>query len=309
MNESNPNITGEETSSNYQYPFVIGVTEKSLSVFAVTGNVLLIIAHLKDPLKLFQTTSSQFILNLAVVDLIAAIDIVNIVWSTVDLFQTQNEYLRRFLLLPVSVCFPSVFSLSVERFCSVAFPLWHRANVTVRLCRLCILGIWLFHITFEAMSFAVRYTTGDEFITGCMRVAYTSFFFIATQTLYLVTCLSLRKQTKQIIGRQDATGSQNSSFPNSSTVTRAIQVRLQNEKCFLVTTAIICMVLALTVLPALIYYKILSLIYPELQDEHYSITAKVIVLVFRVNFTVNPGIYLWRLKSYRKTFKVLYCRC
>jgi hypothetical protein len=293
MNQANS--TGEQI--NVEFSVSMDVIKCILVLFAITGNVFVIVAHLKDPLKLFQTSSSQFILNIAVVDLIAAILIAIYTFVADKTFQRTQ---RSVIFFPMSLSFPSFFILSVERFCSVAFPLWHRANVTLRSCRTCVLGIWLFHSAFEAVNLVVvEYTADGEFTTGCIRVVYVLFFFISTQAFYLASCLSLKKQNHQIIARQH-------SGENNLAATRAIQLRLLNEKQFLNTITIVCLILALTVFPAIIYYKVIYLIWPELMDLHF--TGKIILSLLRVNFTVNPLIYLWRLKNYRKTLKTLF-RC
>ena len=292
------NSTGENI--NEEFSVLMDVIECIIVIFAITGNVFVISAHLKDPLKLFQTSSSQFILNIAVVDLLAAILTTIMLVDSFIIGKLTILHTERFISSPILLAFPSFFVLSVERFCSVAFPLWHRARVTICLCRKCLLGVWFFHITYEAVSAVI-----EDTVASWTRLVYALFFFISTQVFYLATALSLKKQNHQIIARQD-TG-ENSSTSNNPAIARAIKIRLLNEKQFLITISIICLFLALTILPSIIYYNIRHLLFPE--TVRFNPNAKIIILVLRINFMINPLIYLWRLGNYRKTLKVLCCSC
>lgn len=271
-----------------------------LVLLSFLGNVFVIVAYLKDPLKVFQTSSSQFILNIAIVDLITAI--FTAIMLLRNVLEDETDARNTLLYFSLALSFPSFFILSMDRFCSVAFPLWHRVKVTVRSCKLCLLGIWLFHGTYETINHLVlEHAAGSPLVNACVRLAYVSIFFISTQAFYLATCLSLRRQNQHMIARQENSEHKN---PHNSSVNRAVQVRLLNEKHFLITTAIICLIMALTVLPSIIFFKIFYLVF---EDLDMNITGNLIILSLRIKFVVNPLIYLWRFKNYRKTLKAL-CR-
>ena len=199
MNQANS--TGEQI--NVEFSVSMDVFKCILVLFAITGNVFVIVAHLKDPLKLFQTSSSQFILNIAVVDLIAAILIAIYTFVADKTFQRTQ---RSVIFFPMSLSFPSFFILSVERFCSVAFPLWHRANVTLRSCRTCVLGIWLFHSAFEAVNLVVVALQ----MVNSLRVAYVWYMYCSSlfqpkhftsQVAYLLRNKTTRSLQDNIVAR------------------------------------------------------------------------------------------------------------
>ena len=297
-------VNGTSEDTNIEFSVFMNVIECLIIMIAFIGNIFVVIAHLKDPLKCFQTSSAQFILNIAVVDLIATTSIAIILLHKF-LNDKNNPDEQRLLFFPISLSFPSFFILSVERFCSVAFPLWHRTKVSIHSCRKCLLGLWLFHVIYEVINFVIECVTNGKFTAGCIRLIYVFFFFISTQAFYLASCLSLRKQNQQIIARQQ--NGENSFNHNNQAMTRDFKIRLLNEKRFLITIAIVCLILALTVLPSIIYYKVVQLIFPEIVD--LEVTGRILILLLRVNFMVNPLIYLWRLKNYRKTLKDLCCSC
>ena len=103
--------------------------------FGAVFNLLLMIAIIKDPLKTFKSPSSHFILNIAFVDiLVCVLWIINI---SLDLHTSPSYKETRYSLFRVWIASIAIspllyLGLSIERFCSVAYPLWHRVHVTTR---------------------------------------------------------------------------------------------------------------------------------------------------------------------------------
>ncbi len=93
---------------------------------------------------------------------------------------------------------------------------------------------------------------------------------------------------------------------------RMIKIRLESEKQFLTTIAIVCFVLAFTLLPILSIELVFMIFSAEEWTSDYLLRHQITVCgltIMTLNFAVNGLIYLWRMKKYRKTFKKLYCKC
>ena len=75
------------------------------------------------------------------------------------------------------------------------------------------------------------------------------------------------------------------------------------EQKFLNTIIIIALIAVITVLPGQIYVQVWSILD---KGQTYSIHFIVVITIFCLNFAVNPLIYCFRLKRYRKTFKIVY---
>ena len=118
----------------------------SIIVIAAIANVLLLLAIYKNPLKYFRNPTTYFIANLAISDLL------NSLFHFEEVFVTQTTYRSTFCfpgalgtinsaILDFSyfLTFPSVAVLALERYVSIAHPLWHQVKVTSRLCYICIL--------------------------------------------------------------------------------------------------------------------------------------------------------------------------
>ena len=121
------------------------------------------------------------------------------------------------------------------------------------------------------------------------------FPFLFTQVFYLATYFSLKKQRGRFFKRQDV----------SEAVLRTMKIRLQREKQFLHTIAIVCFILNFTLLPSLTLL-IVHGIYPQFSNQREVFSISMDFLSF--SFATNPIVYVWRLPKYKKTFKLLYCK-
>ena len=279
----------------------------------VVGNVLLIIAHMRDPLKLLKASSSLFILNIAFLDfLISCFTIMALFFSVFadgsDAVSKSTILSKADILLAsfFAMSITSYLSLAIERFCSVAFPFWHRVNVTTRVCRHWVVGIWLVAIVLE-VCFNVAAMHRKEFQLRTLDMAHVVFIwlmFLLTQCVYIASYRSIRNQNRELKRRGNM----------SETTARTIKIRLKNENNFLLTTAIICFVLAVSILPFMTISFIIileAIISKKTENEKNDVPSYYIwsILTFGVNSSINVFVYLWRFQKYRKTFKKLFCPC
>ena len=146
-----------------------------------------------------------------------------------------------FLLYTVS--FTLYLSLAIQ-FCSVAFPFWYRVNVTTRVFRCWVAGIWLSNIILAFPKFTVTSHTENRLQSDVAMLVLMWLLFVITQCLCLASCISTRKQNKELQSRQDM---------NPATE-RTIKIKLRNESNFIVTIAIVCFVLGVSILPFMTLY-------------------------------------------------------
>ena len=174
--------------------------------FGAVLNIFLIIAHNKDPLKTFKTTSSSFIFNIAFVDILVCVFwIIQIIFNLPSpgyrVNKKTGEGLFYVLIASIGISPVLYLNLSIEHFCSVAFPLWHRVHITTRVCRYWLCVIWTIHIIFEIlvsclvppeMDYEHRIAKGFEY--GIITLLRVGFPFLFTQVFYVTTYFSLKKQ-------------------------------------------------------------------------------------------------------------------
>ena len=271
-----------------------------LLVTAATVNVLLLLAIFKDPLKCFHHPTNYFIANLAIADLL------NSLFFFEEVLLSQTKYRSTVCFQEIwswkyinAACgffiyfltFPSVAILALERYMSIAHPLWHQANVTSRLCYKCIAAVWLINCVFTVMSGMFIITEVPDLIP-----CYSSVFYLFTLFVYVLALISIRKQRKMLW--EDAA--------ISDCARRMMKLRLRNQNSFLTTVLIINLFLIFGVIPTVISWH-LSDILARTESTSVDLFFSIIDIWFYLNIAANPFLYVWRLPKYRKTFFVMYC--
>ena len=265
----------------------------SIIVIATIANILLLFAIYKDPLKCLRNPSAYFIANLSIADLLI------LLFHFEELLVSQTTTYKSSFCLPGAwgtfhtifghfvflLTYPSVTVLALERFVSVAHPLWHQVKVTSRLCCTWIVVLWLFNCVVAAIT--------AYFFNVLILITYPSVFYLTTVLVYLLAFISIRK--KHLSLETDTS--------KSETIRRMIKLRLRNQNRFLTIVNII-----------LIFGIVATVIVWPLKDiGEGTLSTSVAVLFytadisFLINMSSNPFLYLWRLPKYRKTFFVMYC--
>ncbi len=279
-----------------------------ITIIAAIANVLLLLAIYKNPLKCFRNPTTYFIANLAVVDLLNALFHFEalLVWQTkyVSVYclpgawETINSGFGEFAYF---LTFPSVAVLALERYVSIAHPLWHQVNVTSRLCYTWIAIVWFVNCIFTVILNLVKSDTPN------LLTAYPSIFYLTTVIVYLLAFISIRKQRFSLL--TDST--------KSDCTKRLMKLRLRNQNRFLTTVFIINVVLIFGIIPTVIGTHLSYTLEGDeegsgsLQEETVNSSLDVLSFItdilFLLNMAVNPFLYIWRLPKYRKTFLVMYC--
>ncbi len=275
-----------------------------VTTITILANSLLIFAMLKDPLKCFLNATSYFIFQLAFSDLLNSLMFMeeSLLWLTK--FGGINGLPRALRILNIvvfQVVFfanpPSIFSLALERCLSIVFPLWHKVNVTTRVCRIWLAMIWVS----SGLLVGIRYIL---FIYFQQERAYqvtpansgTMIFLVATLICYSVGAFIVRK--RRLALKKD--------MAISKASRKSAEVRLRNENRFLRTMFFIFLGFLLGVIPSTVCFWIMVSI--ETKNHVIVHVINVADMMLLLNYAVNTFIYLWRLPKYRKTFHVLFCR-
>ena len=277
------------------------VVKVSLTSVSFVANILTIIAHVVDPLRVFQSRSSMFVLNITVIDCTLSL-LWLILLTLIEVYQKEfnsNQYLLLFSNVAVRIATMTAiayFSLALELYFSISRPFWHRTKLTRKVCRYWIVLTWVFHYTFQelTLTFILEHT-----YEGVLIVVYSAIFFFIIQSLNLATFVSLRKQSQAMQQQRD-----------EATI-KALKARQRNEKRFLTTIAILSITMTVCFCPYVVYKILVT--FPHLApDTNYNVWEWLGFLthcLIVINAMINPFFYLWRLPKYKKTFKELYCKC
>ncbi|XP_028405286.1 adrenocorticotropic hormone receptor-like [Dendronephthya gigantea] len=259
-------------------------------VFGAISNILLLFAIYKNPLKCFSNPTTYFVANLGIVDLL------NSIFNLEELLLSQTEHESTFCLPGAwgmihstfasyifFLLYPSVAIMALERYVSVAHPLWHQVNVTSRVCYISITAVWLVNCIYTGIYRHFTHVAG-------ILPSYPIAFYLTTVLVYLLAFTSIRKQRLSL----------GADISQSKCVKQMMKLRLRNENRFLTTVLIVNIVLVFGIIPS-----ILDVI--NMHSKYPAFLLYTTDILFLINTAVNPLLYLWRLPKYRKTFFVLYC--
>ena len=150
----------------------------------IIGNFLLMIAYTKVPLKLIEYSSSYFIFNIAIVDLLSSCALLcNTILSFGNI--SIPEVAKSITVVLYTPSFSLHLSLAIPRSLSVAFPFWSRVNITNRACRWWVTFIWLANIVLEVVRVIVSSTTRIKTQLDLATSVLVWTIFFTTQCVYI----------------------------------------------------------------------------------------------------------------------------
>jgi hypothetical protein len=186
----------------------------------------------------------------------------------------------------------TIFAIAVDRYLMVVYPLKHKFLINGKKIIIFISLIWLLS-SFNGI---------EETLLSPMNVYTFSFdtylgvaIILVTGTLYALTLISLRKQTRNL-ALHNANGS------NRSQVTRLLR-----EKQF-VRTIILVACIAVIGTACFILARIAVTMHNEKTLALLDILWCFSGALFYFTFATSPLIYFLRLPKYRKTFCIIYLR-
>ena len=288
----------------------------AINLAGVAGNALLIISHIVDPLKLLKSKSSAFVFGIIIADMLltssalCALVLFQYFYDNGTKLVHVVDVLSQVISSSFSVSLTLYLFLAFERFCSVAFPLWHHANITTRSCHKLVVRTWVVwviaRVGFFILGRTLHWKSNVKIKLLLVELIFNWVLFLLTQCVYIASCLSIRKQSRELQARCDL----------NETTERTMKLRLKNENNFLVTIAIVCFILAVTKLPLMTMAFMLQFEWSEYSEKN---SDKVVVAFpsfyiwgvagISLKSAINILIYIWRLPRYQKTFKKLYCYC
>ena len=298
-------LIGLYPCTNISAPTALSITSATfcsiLTVTAVTGNVLVLLAVMIDPNRNLRSPFNFLVANLAAADLIVGCFALPM---SVE-FYIREASSQRLKLLPrddarrvgyfisSTASLFSLAALTVDRFIAITYPMKYRAKLNSRRTAVISLVIWIVSIGFPFLYFKVGYLKYQFFFANTAVVS--------TFAVLCLTYAKVFKVFKNQVKHWDSihNGPDNQNHPKKSTVKWEKKV----TKTFLVmlTLFIGCF------LPSLVLIYIISfcgscscLFIHWARDLNY--------ILVMANSSMNPFVFAWRLRPFRKAFaKILTC--
>ena len=261
----------------------------------VLGNLLVLLAVWKDPLKKLRSSPSNFILvSMALADLSVGLVVcpVTAYWGWVIFEKGTSPFdlsvIFAINVFSVNVSFGHMFLLTVDRLFAVVKPLQYRVIISNKRAVIASCVCWIYFLAFGCSFLMLR----DYFaIMGAVYNVQLLSILVSMLIMYTVITIRLRRYSKTRMNKPIHS-------PNS------LLVILQREKrLFKAITIVICAFL-ICYMPWFIVQLLIYLCKPC----HPHLALLMIFFGFSGSLTyansgLNPILYSWRLPRYRETFK------
>ena len=261
----------------------------------VLGNLLVLLAVWKDPLKKLRSSPSNFILvSMAVADLSVGLVVCPITaywgWVIFDKGTSPFDLSVIFAInvFSVNVSFGHMFLLTVDRLLAVVKPLQYRVIITNKRAVIASCVCWIYFLAFGCSFLMLR----DYFaIMGAVYNVQLLSILVSMLIMYTVITIRLRRYSKTRMNKPIHS-------PNS------LLVILQREKRLFKAISIVICAFLICYMPWFIVQLLIYLCKPC----HPHLALLMIFFGFSGSLTyansgLNPMLYSWRLPRYRETFK------
>ena len=264
------------------------------SVFFIVitlGNLMIVIAVVKDPLKKLRSPFNYFVVNLAVADLIVGIISmpIGIYNHTLEYLKTKPDVLKRVftvtLFISLTASLLCLITLSVDRYVAITFPMKYRSNLTWRKCWIGSFIIWILSLSLPLIYLKVGYI-------NYLMIYVNTAVVIAAITLvmtYIRIYKFLRGQIQRMKEISRTTSNETKMLESKRT--------LQQKKVTRVFLWILVLFLVCYI-PATIIVYILQFC-TACRCESIHIMRDTTFYLLTVNSCMNPFVYALKNKHYR----------
>ncbi|KAK3748885.1 hypothetical protein QZH41_000735 [Actinostola sp. cb2023] len=298
-------LIGLYPCSNVSAPKELSITSASLcsvlSVTAITGNILVLLAVVIDPNRNLRSPFNFLVANLAAADLIVGcfalpMSVEFYIRESLDntaILITDRDHARRIgYFISCTASLLGLAALTVDRFIAITYPMKYRAKLSP---------------TRTAIVSACLWTCSIAFPFLYLRVGYLKYQFVFANTAVVATftvlCFTYAKVFKSFKSEVQQWDSLNGSSKENLVKMRALEWEKKVTKTFLImlTLFISCF------LPSLILIYIISFCGQcGCIFIHWGRDLNYILIM--ANSSMNPFVFAWRLRTYRRAFaKILTC--
>lgn len=281
-----------------------------LLLFAVLisiSNGLLLFVIYKDPLKTFRNATAVLIISLGVSDFltgcVTAVDVG--ISHILEGLAIQKVMLQAKIISQVTVR-ASVYILimfAVERFIAVAFPYVYRTSVTIRKtivgCALC----WVLAIVTSCLELVVHQDLYDVvffYIIFVLSLVTMCFTYCATYCLVKTSAERLHRQCGGSGCKYRERGSVRKEKMSKQSV--------EQQKQLMKTASLIILVFVLSLVPFWSFTAIRRYCKGCAEQGWFIAGYRFSIPILYSNSALNPLLYAWRMRPYRRSFEALFGR-
>eukprot|EP00794_Sanderia_malayensis_P008828 gene8828-9773_t len=279
-----------------------------LCLVTSTGNLLIVVAVLVDPLRKLRTPFSYFLVNLAVSDFIVGAITMPV---SVDIHMSETRgYIADFKIKLLHMSYfvsatSSVFSLgalSLDRYVAIRWPIRYRMNLSLTRCLIISTFIWLFSIGVSMVYLGTGYI---DFLMVFAHVSVVTTLVLLIFT-YQQVYKSLRAQTRQLRAVQNTIPNREQGQDSNDEQSNELR-SVRNEKKITRAFLYIVGLFFCSYVPAIIMIYILQFCNTCNCNVRHVLRDLQFLLV-STNSAMNPFVCTIRLGNFRRSIIALFRR-
>eukprot|EP00112_Aurelia_sp_Birch-Aquarium-sp1_P005470 Seg1621.6 transcript_id=Seg1621.6/GoldUCD/mRNA.D3Y31 product="5-hydroxytryptamine receptor 2C" protein_id=Seg1621.6/GoldUCD/D3Y31 len=290
-----------EVQAPTELSYFTAITLLVFSVIVSSGNLLIILAVLIDPLKKLRSPFMFFLVNLAVSDLIVGIITLPVGYAA-HIAEVKGKvpdhlmptfHISTFISTTASVL--SLSALCLDRLVAVRWPIRYRKSLSLKRCGIIAFLIWVFSGALSMLYFTAGFID-HLMIFAHVAVAVTLAILIMT---YRQVYMTLRRRKLALRAMQD------SANRHKTDDIRNIETEKKVTRAFLYILALfIC-----CFLPSIIIIYILQFCESCNCTFRHVLRDLSVIFVF-ANSAMNPFVCTIRLKPFRQAIAAIFkCKC
>ena len=261
----------------------------------ILSNMFLLVGMAMDPLKCFRNSPSYLIMNLAVTDMLTCCTML-----LVFIFKScrKRHEMYEFFKLPPYIAYTSILTMACDRYMSCVHPFKYRVLITGRVAlrvilvqSLCCAGYVIFEMLLLNVALILKFFIALLIIFSAIILYARSAYILKVNSRYLKNATIIACNSEGRFTRN---------------------TRMVNEKRLLRTMLLVSSISAVTATPFIIYESVTRTIH-YVNKNSLDILERAVYLpwlqtLLLVNFSINPLMYVWRLRNYRATFSTFFLR-
>ena len=296
--ELNDSHTSYQTRIEATFSLISGISLAIISCITIVGNGTLCAAMYKNPLKCFRSSPMLFVANLAVADFLTG-SIVDPLYITYNFgyyqardYQTALTIGDHASYITVNVSLCTAVVLVIDRFLALKKPIRYRRIMTRRTAGGIIVVLWAYSILFSFLPYMGMPDTAYYLLD--LHIHVTGSLFALTVFLVLI-------YRRSVFTRNQRVGMTDSSPQRDDQRKQTIR-----DKKTICTFLIILTVCYLCLLPYYIYMHVVLFCTTCQTSVVLLVLSKISEPVAYLNCAVNPFIYAWRHKVFRRSLRIMF---